>query len=68
MYITFVPLACSKVKVRIQFLQSAPQYGGIVHLCDTQFYEKKLNLFLSSFVLYAIGGLDSMKVNVSVEW
>jgi hypothetical protein len=35
--------------------------------CDTQFYDKKLNLFLSSFVLCAIGVLESMKVNISVE-
>jgi hypothetical protein len=35
--------------------------------CDTQFYEKKLNFFLSSFVLCAIGVLESMEVNILVE-
>jgi hypothetical protein len=31
------------------------------------FMQKKLNLFLSSFMLCAIGGLESLEVNISVE-
>jgi hypothetical protein len=31
------------------------------------FIQKKLNLFLSSFVFCAIGGLESLEVNILVE-